>query len=395
MTLACASAAAGWAANSKVAPADRVRFLRAPDAGLQPQLAVAARGAVHLVYYKGDPRAGDLFYARSEDAGATFSAPLAVNSQAGSAIAAGTIRGAQLALGKANAVHIAWNGSGQGEPKGPVNPDSNKAGSPMLYSRLGENGRAFEPQRNLMLHSFGLDGGGSVAADPSGNVYVAWHGIGLADASSKTASGEARRRLWIAKSADGGRSFAPEEKAWPQPTGACGCCGMKIFAGREGRVTALYRSATESVHRDIYLLDSHDRGRTFEGSLLHRWEINACPMSSMDIAESSRARFAAWETGGQVYWAPLAAGGSRAGAPVAAPGEGKGRKHPRLAVNPQGEVLLVWTQGTGWAKGGSLAWRIFRPSGEPTPEAGQLPGIPAWSFAAAMVRPDGGFAIMY
>src|SRR5260370_32066996 len=35
---------------------------------------------------------------------------------------------------------------------------------------------------------------------------------------------------------------------------ACGCCGMKIFAGRRARVFALYRSATESVRREIYHL---------------------------------------------------------------------------------------------------------------------------------------------
>jgi hypothetical protein len=31
---------------------------------------------------------------------------------------------------------------------------------------------------------------------------------------------------------------------------------MKTFADRKGSLAALYRSATESVHRDIYLLTS-------------------------------------------------------------------------------------------------------------------------------------------
>ncbi len=57
---------------------------------------------------------------------------------------------------------------------------------------------------------------------------------------------------------------------------------MKIFADRQGNVVALYRSATEAVHRDIYLLSSNDRGKTYQGKLLHKWNINACPMSSMD-----------------------------------------------------------------------------------------------------------------
>jgi hypothetical protein len=158
---------------------------------------------------------------------------------------------------------------------------------PMLYARLNDAGNAFEAQRNLMIHSFGLDGGGSIAADRSGSVYVAWHGIGQSEASGTGKEGEARRRVWVTQSHDDGRSFSPEAKAWSEETGACGCCGMKIFGDRRDNVFALYRSATESVHRDIYLLKSGDHGKTFQGRLLHKWDINACPMSSMDVAENA------------------------------------------------------------------------------------------------------------
>jgi hypothetical protein len=52
----------------------------------------------------------------------------------------------------------------------------------------------------------------------------------------------------------------------------------------------LYRSATALTHRDIYLLESTDRGRSFRGSRVQPWEIGACPMTSMSIASSSTAR---------------------------------------------------------------------------------------------------------
>ncbi len=131
--------------------------------------------ALGLLRRRRTPR--QFVYARSPDGGATFSPAILVNSQPGSAIAAGTIRGAELALGKAGRVHVAWNGSAQAEPKGPLNPDSGKPGAPMQYSRVNDTGDAFEPQRNMMHHSFGLDGGGSIAADRAGNVYLLGTGL--------------------------------------------------------------------------------------------------------------------------------------------------------------------------------------------------------------------------
>src|SRR5262244_3417790 len=104
--LSCAAALTGFAAKSK----DPITVHRVPDGGLQPQVALDERGTLHVVYYKGDARAGDLFYTRSTDGGATFSVAIPVN-QPGSAIAAGTIRGAQVALGSGGRVHVAWNGS--------------------------------------------------------------------------------------------------------------------------------------------------------------------------------------------------------------------------------------------------------------------------------------------
>lgn len=383
-------------AETKPKASGRVRTERLPNGGIQPQVVIEGRGTVHLLYYSGDAKAGNVFYTRSSEGGARFAPALQVNSNPGSAIAAGTIRGAQLALGRAGRVHAAWNGSGEGGLRGPVNPDSGKPGSPMLYSRLNESKTAFEPKKNLMHGSFRLDGGGSLAADAMGNVYVLWHGISTEEKSGAGLEGEARRQVWLAKSSDDGRTFNDESRAWEKPTGACACCGIKAFSTREGTIHALYRSATEGVHRDIYLITSKDHGKSFDGGLLHKWEINACPMSSMDFAQNSKTVVGAWETGGQVYWARITGDKPEALKPVAAPGEMKGRKHPRVALNDSGELLFVWTEGMGWQRGGSLAWQLYDRSGEPTAEKGRIEGgVPTWSFAAPAANPDGSFLILH
>src|SRR5262249_45266609 len=153
----------------------------------------------HLLYFKGEPKAGDLFYCRREPGKSEFGKPLKVNSQAGSVIAIGTIRGGQIAVGKNGRVHVAWNGSGQALPQ------KSAQGTPMPYARLRDDGAAFEEQRNLMQTSDVLDGGGTVAADRDGNVYVAWHGLKIG-----SSRGEERRQVWAAISMDEGKTFAKE-----------------------------------------------------------------------------------------------------------------------------------------------------------------------------------------
>ncbi len=119
-------------------------------------------------------------------------------------------------------------------------------------------------------------------------------------------------------------------------------------------------------------------------------------MSSEALVEGPDGILAAWETSGQVYWGAVSPGAPKIARRVAAPGEGRGRKHPTLAVNGRREVLLAWTEGTGWQRGGALAWQLYDRSGQPTPERGRLEGgIPVWGVAAAVARPDGGFLLLH
>lgn len=364
------------------AGAEFVQLLRVPDGGIQPQVQTDARGGIHLIYFKGDPRHGDVFYVRSDDGGASFTPPLRVNSQAQSAIAIGTVRGPHIALGMNGRVHVAWMGSDLAEPK------LSGGRVPMLYARLNDAGKAFEPQRNLIARYYGLDGGGAVAADGEGNVYVAWH-------APRDQANEADRRVWISRSRDDGKTFEPEHTATEADTGACGCCGMNIATDSRGNVYILFRSATEMVNRDMYLLESQDHGNTFRVAWTDPWKIGMCVMSTSGFAATGEGMLAAWEARNQIRASRIGADGSPSPA-FSAPAASGNCKHPAIAANARGEFIIAWAEGTGWNKGGAIAWQVFDRNGHAEPEkAGRADGLPTWDAPAAFAAADGTFRILY
>ena len=361
-----------------------VKVVRVPDGGVQPQAAVDSKGVIHLIYCTGDPAHGDAFYVVTTN-GDQFSKPIRVNSQTGSVVALGTVRGPQLAIGKDDRVHVAWMGSSVAEPKLMAHE------APMLYTHLNDAGDAFEPQRNVIRDHPGLDGGGSIAADRAGNVYVAWH------APRKLHAGEADRRVWVARSTDNGDTFSTESSFSPGDGGACGCCGMKLFASDHGDLFALYRSATQMVHRDIYLVGSHDGGKSPTATKLGPWEIGACVMSTaaMTSTPDGGAAFA-FEQQGNIVAGDIAPGELTPRHVTPVPGAGRNRKHPAIAVNHAGRHLVAWTAGTAWARGGSLEWELFDEGGLPVANSGgSANDLPAWDAPAAVATRDGSFLLFY
>src|SRR5215475_1202407 len=377
--IALIAAIAMTRANADLSANEMVNLIRTPNGGLQPQAVADSSGALHLVYIAGEPSAGDVFYVRRERGKEDFSSPIRVNSQPGSAIAIGTIRGANIAIGKNGRVHVSWNGSNQASPRGPENS------APMLYAHMNDAKTAFEAQRNLMQVSHALDGGGSLAADKEGAVYVAWHGAG-------EQKGEEHRRVWLARSTDDGKTFSQETPAFAGETGACGCCGMRAFVDPRGALHLLYRTATNMTERGMFLLTSTDKGKSFRGTRLDNWRLTACPMSSVTAAPDLRRTLAAWENDGQVYFGAI---DSLSQKPAAAPVPTGKRKHPAIATNARGETILVWTEGTGWKKGGSLTWQVFDKNGEPMGEMGAAQGVPVWGLATVVAEADGKFTVIY
>lgn len=340
-----------------------LRVLRAPEGAIQPRVKAGTDGTVHLVYFKGDAFAGDAYYTK-RDAGSEDWAPsVRVNDRVGTVVAAGTVRGPRLALGKGDRPHVAWMSAKGGGADG-------KAA--MYYTRMADDGVSFDPQQNVITRAYGLDGGGTVAADREGRVTVVWHA---------GEDGEASRRVYAAFSSDGGETFEEEVAVSRAGSGACGCCGIDAAAGPTGHVYTLYRSAGEEVHRDVHLLVYPPGGKPTDVRV-DPWELGACPMTTSALLPGSDGVVAAWETDGQVYFARFRTDGSLSAGPFSPPGSPGTRKHPVVA-EVDGRTLVAWTDGTGWQRGGRFGWQVFGPDGVPTDERGIADGIPTWSVVAA------------
>ena len=95
-----------------------VKLLRLPEGSIQPQAVVAADGTVHVVYFRGRAEAANIYYARLAPGDSTLSSPVRVNSLPDTAGAIGTVRTAQIAIGRGQRVYVAWNGLGPNAANG-------------------------------------------------------------------------------------------------------------------------------------------------------------------------------------------------------------------------------------------------------------------------------------
>lgn len=369
------------AANA-VAAEPRVQIGRVPEGGLQPSAQAGEAGRIHLVYLTGEPKAADIHYVTRTAANTPWSAPRVVNSQPGSAVAIGTVRGPRLAPGAGNSVHVVWNGSSQALPK----PGES---SPLLYSRLSAGQTAFEPQRALGGATRHLDGGAALAANAGNQVAVVWH----AALPEPSAGGddETKRAVFVAASDDGGSHFAAPRRIDGAGAGVCACCGLEAGFSDPKTFHVLYRGAEDGSERGMRLLTSTDAGQAFAGRLLDRWSLTTCPMTTLHFAANPGAALVVWSTRGEIKIAKLPGNAE----PMSISGPDRRANHPVSATNTRGETLVAWTEGTGWQKGGALAYVVLGADLKPVAPVTRQNGVPVWGSVTAWAETDGSFTVLF
>jgi len=327
-----------------------VQIAATPDDGVQPRLVTDADGGVHLLYFKKRLRApaareGNLYYRQYLKQQGRFSQAIKVSTQAFN-LQSYAIARAALAIDGQGRAHVMW-----------YQPRSDH----YFYTRSNSERTAFEQQRS-MVNDFieGHDAGGDIAAHGE-KVAIVW---GAGDLSR-----EEERTMFARFSHDGGETFGSEIMISNPDYGACACCAMAAEYMNDQELLVAYRSAIDGVGRHMQLLtvdgvDHSPTGSHYEAMQpLREWEASFCPLSTNDIAsrsagdaESSQQNWLVFETESRIIQMALPSGEAVA---VAEPFSETRQKNPAVAINAQGQRLIVWGEAISHTRGGRLNMSLY------------------------------------
>ena len=359
-----------------------IHIQKTPDGGVQPRLSVDDSGNIHLLYFKKrlaapSAREGNLYYRQYLLERNSFGLPIKVSSTAYD-IRTFAIARASMAVGGDGRVHVVW-----------YLPKENQ----YYYSRSNTERSQFETQQPVVdKFAEGLDAGADIAALGS-QLAIVWGAGSL--------SREHERTVYGRISTDFGASFSDELQMGNKQLGACACCSLATNFATENELTIAYRSAIDGVGRHMQALTVQFAGEEIEAgdyaelSVLQEWELSACPLSTNDITVDAEAnQWLVFETEGRIIQLQLGAG--EEAMPVAEPFIKTRQKNPAMAINSEGDRLIVWGEAISHTRGGRLNMHLFADDGSDK-NAGFVEelSIPKFSFPAAAVLPSGDFLVLY
>lgn len=194
-----------------------------------------------------------------------------------------------------------------------------------------------------------------------GTLYVLWAG----ERDPKLPDDAVAQHLYLASSADGGRSFSEPRRVTSDEARACPCCVPAITCGGGDEIWIAYRSSIANV-KETRVLVSRDGGKTFAARQIsdNRWMLQGCPMAGPSIAATGTRVVVSWTSERNMYTSASTDGGATFSNPERL---GIGRFH-QVAAMPGGSIVQVWDEGhqTGlwWRDEGRPGPRIdVRPAG--------------------------------
>jgi hypothetical protein len=234
----------------------------------QPQVAVDAKGGIHVVYGVGNA----VRYCRSTDGGRSFSEPLDLPSAP--TIALGMRRGPRIAVTKA-AICVSMIGGEQGKGRD----------GDLLVVRSTDGGKHWaDPAAINDVAGSAREGLHAMAAGPGGQLACAW--LDLRNRNTEVMG---------ATSSDGGKTWGKNVLVYNSPQGSvCECCHPSMAFDPRGNLFVQWRNSLDGA-RDMYVAQSSDGGKAFGKAArlgTSSWTLNACPMDGGAIATFPNGKLA-------------------------------------------------------------------------------------------------------
>jgi hypothetical protein len=320
---------------------------------------IAADGELVAVAWgaTGADRKTDVFVAISRDGGASFDAPVQVNSRVGEARVGGQLPPRVAVTRRAGSVR----------PEVVVLWTAREAETTIKLARSADGGATLGAPVALQTPKAAGDRGWpSLALDVHGVAHGLWlDHRGLAE--RRKAGGHAHHHAASPAPLHDGAAMAQHSGLYYAATrvaarperelakGVCYCCKTALAVGTEGQVYAAWRHVYPGNIRDIAFMMSRDGGRSFTEPVRvskDEWEINGCPEDGPSLAVDARGTV-------HVVWPTLLAGDQPEGALFyASTRDGRvftprlriptlgGPKptHPQLVVDAAGRVVVAWEE---------------------------------------------------
>lgn len=239
--------------------------------GKQPQITVDSKDLVRLVY--GDK--GKIYYATSNDKGATFSKPVVAGEVAEMHL--GMTRGPQLATSKDFSLVTAMDKKGN------------------IHSfRLTHKTGTWEKLTNVNdIDGSAPEGLMSISADENNNFYAVWLDL-RNDRKNNICSAALKDSKW-SKNKFAYKSLEDH---------VCECCQPSIVA--KGKTVAIMFRNWMRGSRDLYLVTSSDAGQSFSDAQKlgnGTWPLNGCPMDGGGVGiDANNQVHTAWQRDGVVFY---------------------------------------------------------------------------------------------
>jgi hypothetical protein len=346
-----------------------------PAAGAEqadPAVAVDPEtGDLLLSWVEGDSTGHELFFARSADAGRTWSDPVRV-SEARGGVHPHAEGAPRLVAAPGGVVALFWNNR-------IVVPGRRFAASDMRFARSVDGGRTWTAPLTLQ---------DDTAAGPRGHTFhgAAWTGerelvVAWLDGREREGSpaalaagheghataGSSDAVVYVARSTDLGATWDDaNRRMWPA---ACPCCRITLARGPDGAPTAAWRRHFGDGSRDVvaarFAFDAPEPVRVHEDA----WKYPGCPHSGPGVAVDAAGRtHVVWYTGRNdgagIYYARTDRGAESFAAPQPVEvGEDVPVAHPAVAALPDGRAVVAYDRGAGGER--RMRFAAFEADGRP------------------------------